>query len=182
MSFSIDQKQKFEDLDFHLDNKDALCRQANGGNSILFSYTPSEENEYIAKAKELYENRAFFINISKLFVEFIEQDGWDGFEAYYKDYKNTPHRIFRSEDPEPDLFKLIISKIEKASSNDKIPMLIRTGILYGTGIENVNIMEHPSIMTLKHSLVFFYPSKIEDDNLLFLNFKSASKYRCTLIK
>jgi len=41
-------------------------------------------------------------------------------------------------------------------------------------------MEHPSIMSLSHSLVLFYPSKIEDENLLFLNFKSASKYRCTL--
>ncbi len=182
MSFSTEHRQKFEDLEFHLNNRDALRRQANGGNSVLFSYTPNEENEYINKAKELYADRAVFIDIAQLFVEFIDADGWDDFEAYYKDYQNTPHVVFKSEDPEPDLFKLIISAIERASDGGKIPMLIRTGVLSGTGIENVNIMEHQSVMTLSHSLVFFYPSKIEDDNLLFLNFKPASKYRCTLIK
>ena len=182
MSFLTDNKQKFDDLEFHLNNRDALRRQANGGNSVLFSYSPDEENEYIAKVKELYADKAVFIDISKLFVEFIDADGWSNFEAYYKDYQNTPHVVFKSEDPEPDLFKLIISSIEQASDGGKIPMLIRTGVLFGTGIENVNIMEHSSVMTLSHSLVFFYPSKIENDNLLFLNFKSASKYRCTLIK
>jgi len=182
MSFSTDNRQKFEDLEFHLNNRDALRRQANGGNSVLFSYTPDEESEYILKAKELYGDKAVFIDISQLFVEFIDADGWNNFKEYYKDYQNTPHVVFKSDDPEPDLFKLIIYAIEKASEEDKIPMLIRTGVLYGTGIENVNIMEHPSVMALSHTLVFFYPSKIEDENLLFLNFKSASKYRCTLIK
>lgn len=182
MSFSTDNRQKFEDLVFHLNNRDALRRQANGGNSVLFSYTPDEESEYIVKAKELYGDKAVFIDISQLFVEFIDADGWNDFKEYYKDYQNTPHVVFKSDYPESDLFKLIIYAIEKASEDDKIPMLIRTGILYGTGIENVNIMEHPSVMTLSHTLVFFYPSKIEDENLLFLNFKSASKYRCTLIK
>jgi hypothetical protein len=182
MSFSTEHRQKFEDLAFHLNNRDALRRQANGGNSVLFSYTPNEENEYINKAKELYADTALFIDIAQLFVKFIDADGWTDFEAYYKDYQNTPHVVFKSEDPEPDLFKLIISAIEKASDEGKIPMLIRTGALFGTGIENVNIMEHSSVMTLSHSLVFFYPSKTEDDNLLFLNFKPASKYRCTLIK
>jgi len=182
MSFSTDNRQKFEDLEFHLNNRDALRRKANGGNSVLFSYTPDEENEYIAKAKELYADKAVFIDISKIFVDFIDADGWDDFKEYYKDYQNTPNVVFKSEDPEPDLFKLIISAIERVSASDKIPMLIRTGVLFGTGIENVNIMEYSSVMTLSHSLVFFYPSKIEDDNLLFLNFKPASKYRCTLIK
>jgi hypothetical protein len=60
--------------------------------------------------------------------------------------------------------------------------LIRTGCLYGTGIENVNIMEHKIITKLSHPLIIFYPSKIQSDNLLFLNFKQASKYRCALIK
>jgi len=54
--------------------------------------------------------------------------------------------------------------------------------VFGTGIENVNIMEHKFVMSLQHPLVIFYPSKIENDNIYFLNFKPASKYRCTLVK
>ncbi len=182
MSFLTDSKQKFEDLSFQLSNRDNLRRQANGGNSILFTYTPNEENAYIARAKELYMEEAVFIDISKLLVEFIDQDGWEDFKAYYQDYKDTPSIVFNTKSEEPDLFKLIIEAIENASSKGKIPMLVRTGALYGTGIENVNIMEHTSVMNLSQPLVFFYPSKVEGDNLYFLNFKPASKYRCILIK
>jgi hypothetical protein len=159
-----------------------LRLQANGGNSILFSYTPHEEHLYIEKAKELYADKAVFIDVSKLLVQFIDEDGWNSFQEYYNDFKNTPHLVFRSDDPSTDLFDLIIGEIEKACQNDQIPFLIRTGCLFGTGIENVNIMEHRAVMNLPHPLVIFYPSKIEDDNIYFLNFKPASKYRCTLVK
>jgi hypothetical protein len=182
MPYITDHKQKFDDLHFHIDNQDQLRKQANGGNSILFSYPPNEELLYIEKAKELYQGEATFIDISKLLVNFIDEDGWDLFEEYYHDFQNTPHLIFRSNDTSIDLFDLIINEIELACKNDAIPFLIRTGCLYGTGIENVNIMEHKTVMNLKHPLVIFYPSRIEDDNLYFLNFKLASKYRCTLVK
>ncbi len=182
MPYIVDYQQKFTDLEFHIENQDQLRRQANGGNSILFTYLPDEEQQYIEKAKELYADRALFIDVSKLLVRFIDEDGWDSFKEYYNDFKETPHLIFRSNDPTKDLFDLIIDDIEKASQNGKIPFLIRTGCLFGTGIENVNIMEHKTVMNLPHALVIFYPSKIEDDNIYFLNFKSASKYRCTLVK
>jgi len=182
MPYITDHHQKFTDLKFHIENQDQLRRQANGGNSILFSYTPSEEHLYIEKAKELYADKAAFIDVSKLLVQFIDEDGWDSFQEYYNDFKNTPHLVFHSDDPSTDLFDLIIGEIEKACQNDQIPFLIRTGCLFGTGIENVNIMEHRAVMNLPHPLVIFYPSKIEDDNIYFLNFKPASKYRCTLVK
>ncbi len=182
MSYITDHQQKFSDLKFHIENQDQLRRQANGGNSILFSYPPNQEQQYIDKAKDLYADSASFIDVSKLLVQFIDEDGWDAFNEYYNDFKDTPHLIFRSDDPTPDLFDLIITEIENACQNDKIPFLIRTGCLFGTGIENVNIMGHKSVMTLPHPLVIFYPSKIEDDNIYFLNFKPASKYRCTLVK
>lgn len=182
MSYTTDHKQKFSDLKFHIENQDQLRRQANGGNSILFSYPPNEEHLYIEKAKEVYGESVAFIDMSKLFVKFIDVDGWDSFKEYYEDFKNTPHLIFRSDDPSVDLFDLIIDEIKKACLNDKIPFLIRTGCLLGTGIDNVNIMENKSVMSLPHPLVIFYPSKIEDDNIYFLNFKPASKYRCTLVK
>lgn len=184
MPYITDHKQKFADLKFHIENQDQIRLQANGGNSILFSYSPDEEHLYIEKAHELYPERAAFIDISKLFVKYIDADGWDSFKEYYNDYKNTPHLVFRSGDSDSsiDLFDMIIDEIEKACKNDMIPFLIRTGCLHGTGIDNVNIMENKAVMILSHPLVIFYPSKIENDNIYFLNFKPASKYRCTLVK
>lgn len=182
MPYITDHQQKFADLKFHLENQDQLRRQANGGNSILFSYTPSEEYLYLEKAKELYHESATFIDLSKLLVKFIDLDGWDSFQHYYTDFKNTPHVVFRSNDPSVDLFDLILGEIQNTCLNDRIPFLIRTGCLYGTGIDNVNIMESRTVMGLPYPLVIFYPSKIEDENLYFLNFKLASKYRCTLVR
>ena len=183
MSYTTDHKQKFDDLKYAIENQDKLKKQANGGNSILFSYQPNEEYLYIETAKNLYKGNADFIDISRLLVKFIDEDGWDSFKEYYYEFQSNPHKIFLSkDDPDIDLFDLIINKIKLAGENDKTPFLVRTGCLFGTGIENVNIMEHKSVMNLKHPLVIFYPSIIEDDNLYFLNFKLASKYRCTLVK
>jgi hypothetical protein len=181
MSFTTDHQQKFTDLDFHVENQDQLRRQANGGNSILFSYPADEENVYVAEAKKRYGDRASFIDVGKQFVEFIEGEGWDSFKEYYAEFKDTPHLVFRSDDPSKDLFDLIISRIVSACEDGKVPFLVRTGCLFGTGIENVNVMEHKSVISLKRPLVIFYPSRTEGDNLYFLNFKPASKYRCTLV-
>ena len=182
MSYITEHKKKFTDLKVQIENQDKLRHHANGGNSILFSYPPNEEQKYIEKAAEIYAEKASFIDVSKLLVQFIDEDGWDSFKEYYSDFSDTPHLIFRSDDPEVDLFDLIITEIEKAFTSDRIPFLIRTGCLYGTGIENINIMENSTVMNLSHPLVIFYPSKIEGDNIYFLNFKLASKYRCTLVK
>lgn len=183
MPYLTDHKQKFDDLRFYLDHQDQLRKQANGGNSILFSYQPDEEHLYVEEAKERYGDQASFIDISKLFVKFIEEDGgWESFKEYYNDFRDTPHKIFHSDEDSSDLFDHIVEAIQVAANDDKIPFLIRTGCLYGTGIENVNIMEHPSVMKQTPPLVIFYPSRFEDDNIYFLNFKPASKYRCILVK
>lgn len=183
MPYTADHKSKFADLDFNINNQDQLRSKANGGNSILFSYPPSEESLYIAQAKQLYRDKAEFIDVSQLLVGFIDEDGWEDFEEYYKEYSSTPDKVFKSSYAEDaDLFDLIIAEIKKVSESDKIPFLIRSGCLYGTGIENLNIMEHRDIMSLRHPLVLFYPSSVADDNVLFLNFKPASKYRCILVK
>lgn len=166
---------------FNLDNQEQLKRHANGGNSIIFSYPPHEEYLYIQKAKEIYRDKVEFINISRLFVNFIDQGSWEEFSDYYNDFRSSPHLVFHSDDADIDLFDLIIGEIEIACENDRIPFLIRTGCLLGTGIDNVNIMEHPVVMGLAHPLVVFYPSIIENSNLYFLGFKPASNYRCILI-
>ncbi|UCN01371.1 DUF1788 domain-containing protein [Sulfurimonas sp. SWIR-19] len=183
MSYQLEYKQKFDDLDYRLNNLDELRRIANGGNSILFTYPPEDEHLYIKKAIELYQSKAHFIDIAQLLVNFIDQDGIKEFEDLYRDFINTPHELFRSkDDPITDLYDMIISEIKKAFNEGKIPIIVRTGSLYGTGIENNNIMEHKDIMNNQIPLVVFYPSKIKDDTIYFLNFKIANKYRCTVVK
>ncbi|WP_075603946.1 BREX protein BrxB domain-containing protein [Saccharicrinis aurantiacus] len=185
MAFTTDHKAKFDNLKVSLEttNREQLRRTANGGNSILFAYPPEEEDLYHAKMLELNSEENFsYIDIAKLLVEFINEDGWNNFESYYKDFADTPHLIFNSDDEESDLMDLIVEQIAIAEEQNKIPVLIRTGALYGTGIENNNIMEHKTVMALKHPLIIFYPAKIENDHLYFLNFKPSSRYRCTVIE
>lgn len=182
MPYITDHKKKFDDLREYLDNQDRIRRAANGGNSILFSYPPKEEYLYLEKAQELYQDKATFIDVSQLLVDYIEQDGWEEFSQYYRDFISTPHVIFKSDDPSRDLFDMIIKAIEKASQSDTIPFLIRTGCLAGTGIENVNIIEDKTVMELTKPLVIFYPSTIKGEKLYFLNYRPASKYRCILVK
>lgn len=184
MAFQEDHRAKFENLLLSVDskNKNQLKRQSNGGNSIIFTYPPNEELLYLKKLEEINENETYkIIDISKLLVAFIDLDGWQGFESYYREFSDTPHLIFRSDDNSPDLMKLIIDAITEAGANGFIPVLVKTGALYGTGIDNVNIMEHKSVIRLSQPLVIFYPSRIVNEDLLFLNFKRASKYRCTVI-
>ena len=181
MSFTTEHKQKFEDLLLRIKNQDRLQLQANGGNSILFSYPPEDESKYLEHALDLFGDEACFIDVSKLLVDFIAKDGWDDFQSYNESMSSTPHVVFKSDDPEVDLFDMIIQEISKAFAADKIPILIRIGALYGTGIENLSIMEHPHVMKSAHPLIIFYPSRIKDETLLFLNFKLASKYRCVLV-
>ncbi|NOQ74049.1 MAG: hypothetical protein GQ574_18730 [Crocinitomix sp.] len=185
MSYITDHKQKFDNLKVSLEqtNKEHLKRKANGGNSIVFTYPPSEEVLYIEKAKELFDKERFaFINVADLLVKFIDMDSWSDFESYYKDFADTPHLVFKSKDDATDLMDLIIQEVSDAASKNLIPILIRTGVLFGTGIENVNIMEDKTVMGLNQPLIIFYPAKLENDNLYFLNFKLASKYRCTVIE
>jgi len=183
MSYLSEHKRKFNDLRTALDlqHRSQLRAKANGGNTILFAYSPSEEGLYLDQAKQQFPNGEF-IDLGKLLVEYIDESGWEDFKQFYKDYEMSSDQVFKSDDGEDiDFFDSIMNAIQKAFNAEKTPFLIRTGILYGTGIENVNIMEHKVVMTCNQPLVIFYPARIEKDNLYFLNFKPASKYRCKLI-
>ena len=181
MPFQAEHKQKFDDLKIaiHIDYRAQLRKDANGGNTVLFIFPPNEEDKYIEKAKELYPD-AYFIDISRLFVQYIDSVGWDDFVEFYKSYETTPDQVFKN-DNDINLFKLIIDEIKTASKNNKIPFIIRTGALHGTDIVNQHIMDDNSVLCLEQPVVFFYPAKLEENELLFLNFKPASKYRCKLI-
>ncbi len=182
MSFQAEHKQKFDDLKVALqaNNRTQLKRDANGGNTVLFIYPPNEEDPYIKKAKALYPE-AYFIDISQLFVSYIDTVGWDDFKEFYQAYETTPDQVFKNDD-EHNLFTLIRTEIQTAAEKDRIPFVIRTGALHGTGIVNQHVMEDSVVLGLKQPVVFFYPGKIEKGELLFLNFKPASKYRCKIVQ
>lgn len=185
MSFKTEHKQKFDELRFHLDinNKNQMKAKSNGGNCILFYFPPNEEEEYLKELLDRYSEKIELIYINKLLVEFIDNNGsWNDFEEYYADYKDSTHIIFNPDNNKDiSLFKMILDNIQKISKSGKIPVIVRTGALFGTGIENVTIMENYEVLNLETPLVIFYPAKIESDNLLFLNFRQSSKYRCVLI-
>ena len=191
----------FLPLDNILRRNDQITKEANGGNSVLFSYPPEKEQEFISAAHKHYIEsgvmygerdriQAEFVDISKLLINYIDIDGWKDFSQFYQDMSPSNHLVFKSDsqydsyDDESniDFFNMIVDAISEVVSRNKIPILIRTGCLIGTGIENVNIMEHKKIMELKYPLILFYPSKVIDDTLYFLNFKPASKYRCSLVQ
>ena len=181
MSYTVDHQHKFTELANQLRNQNELRRKANGGNSILFTYPPQEEALYLEKAQEVLGETAVFVDVSRLLVEFIDELGWEAFAQHYETLRSDTHKVFNSEH-DPDLFHRILGALTQADAAGKIPVLIRTGALLGTGIENVNIMEHSTIMNLSQPLVICYPATLTDEQLLFLNFKSASKYRCSVVK
>ena len=186
MAYLDEHKAKFENLKYamHESNSTQLKREANGGNSILFTFPPNEEDLYLKKAKEEFNDNSKyeFIDVGSLFVEYIDEDGIEEFVNHYKNLQPTSYKLFfDKDDPHIDLFKKMIQKIVLIVNEEKTPILIRTGILYGTGIENINITDNATVMGLKLPIVIFYPGEMKGDNHLFLNAKEASKYRCTVI-
>lgn len=184
MSFITEHKHKFEDLRFYLDanNKNQIRLKGNGGNSLLFTYPPAEEKAYLEEALLRLGDQAAFVEVNHLLVKYIDDIGWTDFANYYQDFATTPSIVFKGDNDDIDLFDLILARLKAIDDNGRIPVLIRTGCLYGTGIENVMIMEHPMVMSFKNPLVIFYPAIIDNQkSLQFLGFKPASKYRCVLI-
>ena len=175
--------QKFNELKFILKNKDkhSIKMDAHGGYSILFIYPPEEEKSYLKKIEKKYPD-ADFIDIARMFVEFIDSIGYDDFIETYEEYSSEPEKLFKSSLSESDFFTYILNEIEKAGEGGKMPILVRTGALYGTGIENINIMDSKIVHELPMPLIIMYPATVGGDNKLkYLNFKPASDYRAVVI-
>ncbi len=185
MAYLDEHKAKFDNLKAVLEvkNRTQLSLVANGGYSILFTYPPKEESLYLDKArKELSKENFELIDVSKLFVEFIDEYELNDFVEVYNDLKPNSYKIFMdSAGSDTDLFDKIVKAIIETSKKGLIPVLIRTGVFYGTGIENINITQHSIIDELNIPLLIFYPGEIKGDHHHFLNAKQSSNYRCTII-
>ncbi len=178
-----DLKQKFDDLKFALEeeNRKSISLKANGGNTILFIYDPKDERYYLDKLKEEYSDQSV-INVADIFVEFIDELGWNNFEELIKEMNQDSYQVFKSQSHEKDFYNKLINKIIESVNSNKIPFLVRVGALHGTSIDNHMIMEDKRIRELKLPLVICYPGVMKDDNLYFLNIKLASKYRSLIIQ
>jgi len=184
MSFQTEHQEKFQNLKVALapENRDQIRLAANGGNTVLFVYPPDQEEEYIREAQNIF-SEGVFIDVRDCLVEFIDSIGWDDFKEFYENYTGHSDVIFTDSQEEPKLEGLIINKIIETIEQNKFAFLIHTGALYGTGIENIHIMQNSKVMQFGIPLVIFYPAiEKSETEIDFLGVKPASRYRCKMVK
>lgn len=156
---------------------------ANGGNSILIVCEPLEEFDYIkAINNSMTRDKYEIIDLNNLLNEFVGQNKTD-LENSFELLKGSIQQIFKLPKGEEgsDLFGLIIKAIANCLQANKIPVLIHSGALYGSGIDNIDIMENNLIMKASLPLIILYPATKDKDRLMFLSKRPASKYRCMII-
>lgn len=177
-------ESKFNDLKVAINKDQGKWPSAQGVNALILVYPPEEEKECLRRVREDYSNE-YIINISDLFLEFIDKYDLDNFKMIYKNYRSTSVFVDDSSEEE-DLLDLILREIETAQNEGKKPILIRTGMLYGTGIRNNDILESNLVTKSKDPLLVFYPGEIREDaseneRVYFLGNLKASDYRGILI-
>jgi len=165
------------------DKRAEIRLSANGGNSVLIICEPLEEHLYIERIKELLNEDAYtIIDLNQLLLEFVDSNR-KHIEELFQLLKGSVKQIFKAPEGEEgeDLFKSIMSKIQKSFDRQKVPVLINSGSLYGSGIDNIHIMEHPMVMKSNIPLIILYPATKDRENFLFLSKRQASKYRCMIV-
>jgi len=165
-------------------NNSDIKLNANGGNSILMVCPPDEEHMYIKASQQILSYGTYeMIDLNQLLIEYIGQYEKELLEKFNL-LQSSIHQVFKSppEENDDDFYNYIIEKINKAFKEGKVPFLYAVGSLYGTGIDNIQIIEHKTIMNATLPLVILYPATDTKDKLMFLNSRAASKYRCMIIK
>ena len=164
------------------DKRSDIRLKANGGNSILIVCHPEQEALFTMKLKELLEEDEYvIIDLNELLISFV--DHTENLMEWFDLLRSSIHQIFKSPEGEEsdDLFSLILTRIAHVFSENKIPVLIHTGALYGSGIDNIHLMENELVMKSNKPLLILYPATIEGDRLMFLSARPASKYRCMIV-
>lgn len=165
------------------DKHSEIRLNANGGNSILLVCPPADEAEFIASINKNLDDVKFnVIDLNKLMMDFIKEN-----RQYVEDLfgllQGSVNQIFKapSEEESDDYFKLVIEAVSKSYAESKTPVLVNTGVLYGARIDNIQIMEHESVMTASRPLILLYPATQDGDVIRFLGKRTASKYRCMIV-
>jgi len=166
------------------DKRSEIRLNANGGNSILIVCEPNRELEYIKSINCLMTEENYeIINLNDVLNNYVESNK-EGLSDSFELLKGSLNQIFKSPDGEDgnDLFSLIINRISSSMSVNKIPVLIHTGSLFGSGIDNIHIMENALIMKAQLPLIILYPATKDKDVIFFLGKRPASKYRCMIVE
>jgi hypothetical protein len=166
------------------DMRSEIRLNANGGNSILLVCPPALEFQYIEKLVEMMPSDTYkIIDINEMLMSFVEAHKAD-LKEMFDLLKGSVHQIFKAPEGEtsPDLFKHLLRDIEQTYTENKIPVLIHTGALYGSGIDNIHLMENELVMKAKSPMIILYPATQDGDKLMFLDSRPASKYRCMIVK
>ena len=125
-----------------------ITLKANGGNSILIVCEPRQEHQFINYIRTyMTEDNYRIINLNDLLFRFVEENK-DALPELFELLQSSVEQIFKLPDQETgsDLFRIILQEIENSYKNSKIPVLIHSGALYGSGIENIHIMENDLVM------------------------------------
>jgi len=165
------------------DKRSEIRLNANGGNSILLVCPPELELQFIGKLTELMPQDTYsIIDINEMLVSFVEENQSNLAEMFDL-LRGSVHQIFKAPEGEttPDFFKHLLSAIAHSFDEHKIPVLIHSGALYGSGIDNIHLMENELVMKSKTPLILLYPATQEGEKLMFLNSRPASKYRCMIV-
>lgn len=165
------------------DKRSEIRLNANGGNSILLVCPPSQEHVYVNQINNMLDEQIYdIIDLNDILIDYVRSNSEEIGELFEL-LKGSIHQIFKSpgNEIESDLFNQIIARIHQSFESNKIPVLLHSGALYGSGIDNIHLMEHEMVMKSKLPLIVLYPATEEGDKLMFLNSRPASKYRCMII-
>jgi hypothetical protein len=165
------------------DKRSEIRLNANGGNSILIVCEPERELDFIQAIEKLMTEDSYrIIDLNDLLNEFVESNK-EVLEENFKLLKASINQVFKTPEGEQgsDLFSLIIKLLADSLKDNKIPVVIHAGALYGTDIDNIHIMESELIMRASLPLIILYPATKEKENLMFLSKRPASKYRCMIV-
>lgn len=176
---TISQIVQFIEADKHSE----IRLNANGGNSILIVCTPLDEAKFIRSlGQSLDETKFEIIDLNDLMISFVGENK-QMLENLFDLLQGSVNQIFKApaDEERDDFFKKIIVAVSSCFSNSKIPILINTGVLYGAGIDSIQIMEHELIRNASRPLILLYPATNEGDSLKFLGKRPASKYRCMIV-
>ena len=166
------------------DRRSEIRLNANGGNSILIVCDPMKENEYITHLRNLFPDVSYtIIDLNKCLIDFVSEHKSELVELFNL-LQSATQEIFKAPAGEEsqDMFKEIMSQIQNSFNENKVPVLVNTGSLYGSGMHNIHLMENDIVMKAALPLIILYPATIEPDRIMFLGKQSASKYRCMIIQ